>query len=82
MSQTPHKKTPKNKLSSLQKEENRKNSGAKGFAAASHVISGILVGLGLGHGIDTVFGTEPWGIIILIPIGFIAGMLNMVRALD
>ena len=64
------------------KKEERQNSGAKGFAAASHVVSGILVGLGIGYGLDVVAGTEPWGLVIFIPIGFIAGMINMVRSLD
>ena len=64
-----------------QKEE-RQNSGAKGMAAASHIVSGILVGVGLGYGLDVLIGTQPWGIIILTPIGFAGGMVNMVRSLD
>jgi len=63
-------------------QEERKNSGAKGLAAASHIISGILVGLGLGYGSDVLIGTLPWGIITLTLIGFIAGMLNMIRSLE
>lgn len=63
-------------------QEERKNSGAKGLAAASHIVSGIIVGVALGYGLDVLAGIEPWGIIILTPIGFAGGMLNMVRSLE
>jgi ATP synthase protein I len=42
--------------------------------------AGIIAGAGLGWGIDRVFGTSPWGMIILFMLGFCAGLMNVVRA--
>lgn len=55
---------------------------SKGLGIVSQIISGMLVGIALGYGVDTLFGTSPWGMVILIPVGFIAGFVNMVRYLN
>jgi ATP synthase protein I len=47
---------------------------------ASEFIAGILVGAGLGWGLDRLAGTSPWGLIVLVLLGFGAGVLNVVRA--
>ncbi|WP_337266238.1 AtpZ/AtpI family protein [Oryzifoliimicrobium ureilyticus] len=56
----------------------------KGFAAAmklsSEFISAIVVGGALGFGLDWVAGTSPWGLIVLLLLGFCAGVLNVLRA--
>jgi ATP synthase protein I len=52
----------------------------RAFRLASEFVAAILVGLGLGWGVDTLFGTTPWGIIVLLLLGFAAGVLNVVRA--
>ena len=46
----------------------------------SEFISGVLVGGLIGYTIDEVFGISPWGLIIFILLGFLAGMLNMLRS--
>jgi ATP synthase protein I len=46
---------------------------------ASEFIAGILVGAGLGWGLDRLAGTSPWGLIGLLMLGFGAGVLNVVR---
>lgn len=56
-------------------------SGAgRAYRLASEFIAAIVVGGALGYGIDWVFKTQPWGLVILILLGFGAGVLNMVRA--
>jgi len=54
-----------------------------GFAQAmrlgSEFVAGVLVGLGLGLGLDTVAGSSPWGLIVLTLAGFLAGVVNMMR---
>src|SRR6185437_14460286 len=56
-------------------------SGAnRAFRLASEFVAAIIVGAGLGYGIDLLFGTRPWGMIILLLMGFAAGVLNVVRA--
>lgn len=64
--------------------ENKRPSGqdaAKGFAASMHVVSGVMVGGFLGYGFDYLFQTLPFGTVIMIPIGMIAGFRNMIRSL-
>ena len=47
---------------------------------SSELVAGVLVGGGLGYGLDALAGTKPWGLIILLMIGFAAGVLNLVRS--
>ena len=53
---------------------------AKGFRLSSELVGGVLVGAGLGWGIDRLLGTAPWGFIILLLLGFVAGVLNVMRS--
>lgn len=46
------------------------------------LVSGVLVGAGLGYGIDTWFGTKPWGLIVCFFMGAAAGFLNVYRFLQ
>ena len=52
----------------------------RGYRLASEFVAAILVGAAIGWGIDTIFNTRPWGIVILLLLGFAAGVLNIVRA--
>lgn len=47
---------------------------------SSELVAGVLVGGGLGLGLDHIAGTKPWGLIIFLMIGFAGGVLNLVRA--
>jgi ATP synthase protein I len=53
---------------------------AMAFRIASEFVAGVLVGAALGWGLDKVAGTSPWGLIVLLLLGFCAGVLNVVRA--
>lgn len=53
---------------------------AKGYRLASEFVAGTLVGGLLGYGIDWLFGTLPFGLIVFLLLGFGAGILNMARA--
>lgn len=50
------------------------------FKLSSEFIAGILVGAGLGYLFDTFFETTPWGMIVLLLLGFCAGILNVLRS--
>ena len=50
------------------------------FKLCSEFIAGILVGAGLGYLFDTFFETTPWGMIVLLLLGFCAGILNVLRS--
>ncbi len=52
---------------------------SRGFRLASEFVAAILVGAGLGWIIDSVLPTRPWGTVILLLLGFAAGVLNVVR---
>lgn len=52
----------------------------RAFRLASEFIAAIAVGAGIGWTIDWVFKTSPWGVVVLLLLGFAAGVLNVVRA--
>jgi ATP synthase protein I len=52
----------------------------RGFRLASEFVAAVIVGAGLGFGFDRLFGTQPWGMIVLLLLGFAAGVLNVIRA--
>jgi ATP synthase protein I len=61
-----------------------RSSSAAGFAQAlrlsSEFIAGVLVGAGIGWLIDNLAGTSPWGLIVFLLLGFVAGVLNVLRS--
>ncbi|MBV6658819.1 MAG: AtpZ/AtpI family protein [Devosiaceae bacterium] len=48
---------------------------------SSDFIAAIFVGAVLGWGVDQIAGTEPLGFIVLLLLGFAAGVLNVMRTL-
>jgi ATP synthase protein I len=50
------------------------------FKFAGELIVGVVVGGGIGWALDKQFGTAPWLMIVLVVLGFAAGLLNVVRA--
>ncbi|MEO3386162.1 AtpZ/AtpI family protein [Mesorhizobium sp. CAU 1741] len=69
------------------RSEEDKGSGAGGAVGygqalklSSEFIAGIAVGVGIGWLIDTMAGTSPWGLIIFLLLGFVAGVLNVLRS--
>ena len=50
------------------------------FKLSSEFIAGIIVGGGLGYLVDNAFDTTPWGMIVLLLLGFCAGILNVLRS--
>ena len=53
---------------------------ARGVQLSAEFVAGILVGAGLGWLMDRWLGTSPWGLIVLLLLGFAAGVLNLMRA--
>ena len=41
------------------------------------LVAGILIGLGIGYGIDAVLGTRPWFLVLFIFLGLAAGIKTM-----
>ena len=67
-----------------QASEARAEESRKGYAQAmklsSEFISAVVVGAVLGYLFDRFVGTAPWGLIVLLLLGFGAGVLNVMRA--
>lgn len=44
------------------------------------LVAGLGIGFGVGYGLDALFGTSPFLMIIFIFLGFAAGVLTMMRS--
>ena len=51
------------------------------FNVVSDLIAGVVCGLGMGYGIDRLFGTRPVFIAVFLVLGCVAGVVNVVRFL-
>jgi ATP synthase protein I len=47
--------------------------------AVSELLVGLLVMMGLGWGVDKYLGTTPWIMLVLMPFGLAAGVVNVMR---
>ena len=41
------------------------------------LVTGMLLGLGIGYGLDVLFGTQPWFLIVFALLGFAGGVRTM-----
>ncbi|GJD47694.1 hypothetical protein OPKNFCMD_0403 [Methylobacterium crusticola] len=46
---------------------------------STEFVAGVLAGGFLGWGCDRLLGTKPWGLIVLLVLGFAAGIYNVMR---
>lgn len=53
---------------------------ARAFRASGEFVAGIVVGCGLGWVFDKGLGTSPWGLIVFLLLGFVAGVYNVLRS--
>jgi ATP synthase protein I len=53
---------------------------AMALRVSSDLVGGVIVGAALGWGFDRLFGTSPWGLIVLVLLGFAAGLRNVVKS--
>jgi ATP synthase protein I len=44
------------------------------------LIAGVIVGAGIGWGFDRLLSTSPFGFIVFLLLGFVAGVVNVVRS--
>ncbi len=66
------------------KAARQSQSSSSGYAQAmklsSEFIAGVLVGAGIGWVADQWLGTSPFGLIVFLLLGFVAGVLNVLRS--
>ena len=53
---------------------------ARGFRLSTELIAGVVVGAVIGWGFDHLLSTSPFGLIGFFLLGFIAGVVNLVRS--
>ena len=66
------------------REQDRKVAGkgtaySLGFRIATDLVVAVLAGLGIGWGLDKLLGTQPVFLLIFMPLGIAAGILNVIR---
>ena len=52
----------------------------RGMRLGSEFVAAILVGTGIGYLLDLWLKTSPWLLLVMLMVGFAAGVLNVVRA--
>lgn len=63
-----------------QDRANRSRGMAYGLRMSTELVAAILVGGFMGYMLDTWLGTMPWLSLVFIMMGFVAGILNILRA--
>jgi ATP synthase protein I len=58
----------------------RASAMALGFRLSSELVAGVVVGAAIGWGFDRLLSTSPFGFIVLTLLGFVAGVVNVVRS--
>ena len=53
---------------------------AVGLRLSSELVAGVVVGTVLGWGFDRLLSTSPWGLIVFMLLGFVAGVINVMRS--
>ena len=68
------------KMQAGEEAQARASAMAVGLRLSSELVAGVLVGALLGWGIDRLLSTSPWGLIVLLLLGFTAGVMNVMRS--
>jgi ATP synthase protein I len=58
----------------------RASAMAVGLRLSSELVAGVIVGTILGWVFDRLLSTSPWGLIVFMLLGFVAGVMNVMRS--
>lgn len=50
-----------------------------GVKVGVDLVVGVGVGAGIGWGLDRLLGSEPWLLALFCILGFVAGLMNVIR---
>ena len=53
---------------------------AVGLRLSSELVAGVVVGTILGWVFDRLLSTSPWGLNVFMLLGFVAGVMNVMRS--
>ena len=70
----------KDKASSPVAEESEQSGYALALRLGADFVAGVILGAALGWGVDRLFGTAPWGLVVFLFFGFAAGTLTALRS--
>jgi ATP synthase protein I len=54
---------------------------AQAYRIFLELLAGVLLGAGIGWFVDRSFGTEPWGLLVMVVLGLAAGVNAMLRTI-
>ncbi len=60
-------------------EESKYSQANTAWRMVTELVAGILLGLGIGLGLDALLGTKPFMLVLFILLGFVAGVRVMMR---
>jgi ATP synthase protein I len=73
-------------LGSAKRESSHKSVGA-GQSAINlamrlgvELVAAMAIAVGIGWGLDRLFHTRPWLMVLMVPVGMVAGLRNLIRA--
>ena len=52
----------------------------QGWRMVTELVAGLLIGFGIGYGLDALFGTLPWFLVTFTLLGFAAGVKTMIAS--
>ena len=55
---------------------------AYGMRMAAELVAAVLVGAGIGYALDRWLGSTPWLFLLFFMLGFVAGVINVVKAYE
>ena len=55
---------------------------SRGLRLGSEFVAAILVGAGIGFLLDLWLGTSPWILLVMLIVGFAAGVMNITRSVS
>src|SRR3974390_1192285 len=58
----------------------RASAMARALRLSSELVAGVVVGAVIGWGFDRLLSTSPFGLIVFFLLGFVAGVVNVVRS--
>ena len=56
--------------------------GSLAWRMVTELVVGMLLGLSIGFGLDSLLGTQPWFLIVFVLLGFAGGVRTMMRTAD